>query len=49
MSISERVLVMTILEETFLGGLLVGITVTLVALKMWLIVLEMVQEQKNRG
>lgn len=38
---------MTILQETFYGGLFVGLVTAIVLRKMWLIVLEMVQEYKN--
>ena len=40
---------MTILQEAYYGGLFVGVVTAVVAFKMWLIVLEIVEENKNAG
>lgn len=40
---------MTILQEAYYGGLFVGIVTAIVLRKMWLIVLEIVEENKNAG
>lgn len=38
---------MTILQEAFYGGLIAGVVTAIVLHKMWLLVLEMVQEYKK--
>lgn len=40
---------MTILQEAYYGGLFVGLVTAAVAWFMWLIVLEIVEENKNAG